>query len=99
AARGRDLREQVREIVGEARFLEIFLDAPLAVCEARTPDGLYRKAHDGRIATLPGVNVPYEKPEAPALTLPTAELPVEESVARILALLGGRGIFCLSERG
>ncbi|MFO7534661.1 MAG: sulfate adenylyltransferase subunit CysN [Kiritimatiellia bacterium] len=98
AAPGRDLREQVREIVGEARFLEIYLDAPLAVCEARTPDGLYRKAHDGRIATLPGVNVPYEKPEAPALTLPTAELPVEESVARILALLAARDLFPLRER-
>jgi bifunctional enzyme CysN/CysC len=94
-APGRDLRDQVRGIVGEERFVEVFLDAPLEVCEARDPGDVYRKARDGRIATLPGVNVPYEKPEAPTLTLPTAELPVEESVTRILALLAGRGIFPL----
>jgi bifunctional enzyme CysN/CysC len=97
-APARDLRDQVRGIVGEERFLEVFLDAPLEICEERDPGDVYRKARDGRIATLPGVNVPYEKPEAPALTLPTAEIPVGESVNRILALLAGRGVFPISER-
>jgi bifunctional enzyme CysN/CysC len=97
-APARDLRDQVRGIVGEERFLEVFLDAPLEICEARDPGDVYRKARDGRITTLPGVNVPYEKPEAPALTLPTAEIPVEESGNRILALLAGRGAFPLREK-
>jgi bifunctional enzyme CysN/CysC len=92
-APSRDLRDQVRTIVGEDRFLEVFLDAPLAVCEARDPGDVYKKARDGRIATLPGVNVPYEKPEAAALTLDTATLTVEDAVGRILALLGERGVF------
>jgi bifunctional enzyme CysN/CysC len=97
-APAQDLRDQVRGIVGEERFLEIFLDAPLEVCEARDPGDVYRKARDGRIATLPGVNIPYETPEAPTLTLPTAEIPVDESAARILSLLSERGVFAPPER-
>jgi adenylylsulfate kinase-like enzyme len=89
----RDLRRQVREIVGEERFLEVFLDAPIEVCEARDPGDVYRKARDGRIETLPGVNVPYEKPDAPDLVLPTAAITPEEAVERILALLRARAFF------
>jgi adenylylsulfate kinase len=85
--------------VGDERFLEVFLDAPLEACEARDPGDVYKKARDGRIATLPGVNVPYERPESPTLTLPTAEIPVGESVNRILALLGERGFFPLLRKG
>jgi bifunctional enzyme CysN/CysC len=98
-APSRDLRDQVRGIVGDERFLEVFLDAPLEACEARDPGDVYKKARDGRIATLPGVNVPYERPESPTLTLPTAEIPVGESVNRILALLGERGFFPLLRKG
>ena len=89
----RDLRRQVAEIVGESRFLELYLDAPLAICEARDPGDVYRKARDGQIATLPGVNLPYEPPESPALVLPTADLSPAESVDRILRLLADRGFF------
>jgi bifunctional enzyme CysN/CysC len=95
----RDLRRQVREIVGEERFLEVFLDAPVAVCEARDPGDVYRKARDGRIATLPGVNTPYEPPEAPDLVLPTAGITAAESVERLLALLKEKLIFPRPEEG
>ncbi len=89
----RDLRRQVREIVGEERFLEIFLDAPVAVCQARDPGDVYRKAREGLIATLPGVNTPYEAPESPALTVRTAKESAGESVERVLSLLMEKGYF------
>ena len=65
-------REAAREAIGAARFLEVFLDAPLAVCERRDPKGLYRRARAGEIAEFTGISAPYEPPEAPALTLDTA---------------------------
>ena len=95
----RDLRRQVREIVGPERFLEIFLDAPLAVCESRDPGDIYRKAREGKIERLPGVNGVYEKPEAPDLTLATAEITVDEAVTCILGLLRERGFFPQSGKG
>jgi len=89
----RNERRLAREIAGDIRFTEVHVDTPLAVCEARDPGDIYRKARDGRIATLPGVNLPYEPPESPALVLPTADLSPAESVDRILRLLADRGFF------
>jgi len=94
----RDLRRQVREIVGEERFLEVFLDAPVEVCEARDPGEVYRKAREGLIATLPGVTMPYEAPETPDLVVRTVELSAEESVQRLLELLKKKGFFPRPEK-
>jgi bifunctional enzyme CysN/CysC len=78
-------REIARQIVGPERFVEVYLDAPLGVCEGRDPKGLYRRARSGEIAEFTGVSAPYEPPQAPALTLATGAQPVADCVERLLA--------------
>ena len=78
-------REIARQIVGAERFVEVYLDAPLGVCEGRDPKGLYRRARSGEIAEFTGVSAPYEPPQAPALTLPTGAQTVAACVERLLA--------------
>jgi adenylylsulfate kinase-like enzyme len=56
-------REVARHIIGAARFVEVYLNAPLEVCEQRDPKGLYRGARKGEIAEFNGVSAPYEPPE------------------------------------
>ena len=63
----REDREQSRKIIGTERFAEVFLDAPLEVCEKRDAKGLYVKARAGLIPGFTGVNAPYEVPDAPAI--------------------------------
>jgi len=84
-------RQQAREIVGDG-FVEIFVDTPLDVCEQRDPKGLYKKARAGEIPQFTGITDPYEAPEKPELTLPSADLPVEASVDAIIAKLRDDGI-------
>ena len=69
----REDREGARKIIGSERFIEVFLDAPVSVCEKRDPKGLYEKARAGLITDFTGVNAPYEAPEAPAILLRTGE--------------------------
>ena len=78
-------RDMVRSLLPEGEFVEIFVDTPLDVCEQRDPKGLYKKARAGLIPNFTGINSPYEEPENPGLVLNTAELSLEECVARILA--------------
>lgn len=84
-------REAARAAAGAERFLEVFVDAPLEVCERRDPKRLYRRARAGEIEEFTGVSAPYEAPPAPALTLDTARLDAAECVARLVGLLDGRG--------
>ncbi|MCY1062936.1 adenylyl-sulfate kinase [Nannocystis sp. SCPEA4] len=65
----REDRARVRERLPPGGFLEVFVDAPLAVCESRDPKGLYRRARAGEIAGFSGIDAPYEPPEAPDLHL------------------------------
>ena len=67
-----------------AVFHEIHISAPLEVCEARDPKGLYRRARTGEITEFTGVTAPYETPESPELTIDTDTLTVEEGVAAVL---------------
>ncbi len=87
----REDRSSAREIVGDANFVEVFVDAPVEVCEARDPKGLYRRARSGEIAEFTGVSAPYEAPEAPQIHLKTASQSVEECVEEILRHLRGKG--------
>ena len=80
----RAIRAQARTIIGAEDFVEIFVDTPLALCEARDVKGLYGKARRGEIKNFTGIDAPYEAPERPALTLPTEHQTVEESAARAL---------------
>ncbi len=85
-------RERARAIVtaGGCAFIEIFVDAPLAVCEQRDPNGLYRRARAGGVSQMTGIDAPYEAPEAPEIHVRTAEQSVEECVAQILKVVLAR---------
>jgi bifunctional enzyme CysN/CysC len=82
-------RSRAREIAleGNAEFIEVFVDAPLEVCEARDPKNLYRKARAGQIREFTGIDAPYEAPEDPEIVVHTDRESVDESVALILEQL------------
>ena len=79
-------RDQVRALHPEGRFVEVFVDTPLEVCEQRDVKGLYQKARAGEIAEFSGVSAPYEAPTNPELRIDTSK-PLAECVAEILARL------------
>jgi len=85
-------RQIVRDLVDEGDFIEIFCKADLAVCEARDPKGLYKKARAGEIPEFTGISSPYEEPENPELVLDTGTLGISECVDRIIRLLEERKI-------
>ena len=82
-------RDACRKLHEEAglTFLEVFVDAPLSVCEQRDPKGMYKKARAGVIKGFTGIDDPYEQPLKPELTLTTHELSVDECVQQCLDLL------------
>jgi adenylyl-sulfate kinase len=80
-------RERARAVVPAEKFLEVYLNAPLAVCEQRDRKGLYVKARAGLISDFTGISAPYEAPLRPELELRTDQLSVAESVAAILSQL------------
>jgi bifunctional enzyme CysN/CysC len=73
-------------------FMEIFMDAPLELCEQRDPKGLYARARSGELAGLTGVGAPYEAPAEPDLVLGSHEETVEQEVERVMELLAGKGL-------
>jgi adenylyl-sulfate kinase len=78
-------RAMARDIIGPERFIEVYLDASLAVCEGRDPKGLYRKARTGEIHEFTGVSSPYQPPENPDLTINTANASVQDAMQMVLA--------------
>jgi bifunctional enzyme CysN/CysC len=76
-------------------FLEIFVDAPLELCEQRDPKGLYARARSGELAGLTGVGAPYEAPAEPDLVLGSFQETVEQEVERVMELLAARGLIPL----
>jgi bifunctional enzyme CysN/CysC len=76
----------------ELPFMEVFVDAPLEVCEQRDPKGLYARARAGELEGMTGVGAPYEPPSDPALTLGSSGETVEQEVERVLELLRERGL-------
>jgi adenylyl-sulfate kinase len=82
-------RKLVRVMAGK-RFVEVYVNAPLAVCEARDPKGLYAKARANLIKDFTGVSAPYEAPLKPELELRTDRLSVKEAVERSLGYLKKR---------
>jgi adenylylsulfate kinase len=78
-----EIRSFAREIVGPEDFIEIYINAPIEVCEARDVKGLYQKARAGEITGFTGIDSPYEAPENPALEIKTDQLSMEESVQKI----------------
>ncbi|MAQ94206.1 MAG: bifunctional sulfate adenylyltransferase subunit 1/adenylylsulfate kinase [Rhodothermaceae bacterium] len=89
-------RDRVRALVPEGRFIEIHVDVDVATAQERDPKGIYAKAQAGEITNLTGIDAPYEAPEAPELTLKTADQSVQDAVEAVLAALAEAGIV---ERG
>jgi bifunctional enzyme CysN/CysC len=75
----------------EGEFVEIFVDTPLAVAEARDPKGLYARARAGQIRNFTGVDSPYEAPAAPDLHLRTVEADADTLAEQVIAWLEEHG--------
>jgi sulfate adenylyltransferase len=87
----RAARNRCRTMVGPDRFIEVFVDTPIEVCEQRDIKGLYAKARRGEVKGFTGVDDPYEAPHNPELVLDTVRQGVEENARRILGHLVERG--------
>jgi adenylylsulfate kinase len=84
-------RDAARALFAAGDFVEVFVEASLATCEARDPKGLYKKARAGEIPEFTGISAPYEPPERPELVLDTAALTAPASVAALLRHLEAQG--------
>lgn len=80
-------RDRVKGLVGADRFIEVFVDCPLEICEQRDVKGLYRKAREGKIRNFTGINSPFESPENPAIILKTAEENPTDSLQKLLEIV------------
>lgn len=75
-----DIREMAKNIIGREDFIEVFVDAPLDVCEKRDVKGLYEKARKGEIKNFTGIDAPFDNPYDADIVLPTDKLSIRESV-------------------
>lgn len=87
----RSTRNDVRNMVGQDHYLEVFVDTPLEVCEARDTKGLYARARRGEIKGFTGIDDPYEAPENPEIVLNTVDAAPKANAERIVELLSDRG--------
>lgn len=85
-------RERARAMVKEGDFIEVYVKAPIEVCQQRDPKGLYKKAIAGEIKEFTGISAPYEEPDNPELVIETDKLSVDEAVEKILDYLKKRKI-------
>lgn len=81
------IRNLARQIVGDADFCEVYINAPLEVCEQRDVKGLYKKARAGQIKDFTGIDAPFEPPVSPDIEIHTDQLSVEEAVDAICKVL------------
>ena len=80
-------RAQVKEIIGSENYIEVFVDAPLEICEQRDVKGLYKKARAGEVKNFTGIDSPYESPDSPDITIPTGTLSVDKSIERLMEII------------
>jgi len=80
-------RRLARDLIGDGEFMEVFVDAPLEVCEGRDVKGLYAKARAGKIANFTGIGSPYEPPESPEIHLHSDRESAADSATRVVKLL------------
>lgn len=83
-------RDAVRAQLPEGEFIEVFMDTPLEVCEARDPKGLYKKARAGQLKGFTGIDDPYEAPEKPELTLDGGKKSIDVLADEVIAYLKSR---------
>jgi len=86
-------RDAARRLLPPGRFIEIYVDCPLQVCEQRDPKGLYKKARAGQIKGFTGIDDPYEPPAEPELVLRSAEKDPETLANEVIAYLESIGAF------
>lgn len=85
-------RDRIRKNLESGEFIEVFVDAPIEVCEARDPKGLYKKARAGEIKGFTGIDDPYEPPVSPELVLDAAEKSAEALADEVIDCLKQKGI-------
>ncbi len=88
----REARQEARTLVGDGRFVEVYVDCPLEVCRSRDPKGLYGQALQGRLSQFTGISSAYEPPDHPDIHLHTNTATVHQELDQILAYLQGRGL-------
>ncbi len=81
-----------RALLQSGEFIEVFVDTPLAVAEARDVKGLYAKARRGQLPNFTGIDSPYEQPQQPDIVLDTTRLSAEEASDLVIAKLREQGI-------
>lgn len=89
-------RERVKDIVGKDNYIEVFVDAPLEVCEQRDVKGLYKRARAGEVKNFTGIDSPYEIPDNPDITILSAEWTIEESIEKLIHAIQPRIQFTAS---
>lgn len=87
----REDRDQVREIMGDGEFIEVFVKASLETCEGRDPKGLYKKARAGEIKGFTGIDAPYEEPEKAELVLDSDGKGIDDLADEVVAFLESKG--------
>jgi len=84
-------RDSARQIIGPERFIEVFVDTPIACCEQRDPKGLYKKARAGELKGFTGIDDPYEPPLKPEVVLNADQVSPQEATIKLIELLESRG--------
>ena len=84
-------RDKAREVLEDGRFIEVFVDCPLEVCENRDPKGLYKKARAGEIKGFTGIDAPYEAPEKAEIVINTNDLDLAASTQKVIDYLSDKG--------
>ena len=88
----RSERALARSLVGEGEFIEVHVDTPLDVAEARDVKGLYKKARRGELSNFTGIDSPYEAPESPEIRIDTTKLTSDEAADQVIAMLRAKGM-------
>jgi adenylylsulfate kinase len=83
----RKIRQMAREIIGSDNFVEVYVNAPIEVCEQRDTKGLYKRARRGEIKNFTGIDSPFEPPENPDIELQTHIESIEESIEKALRVI------------
>ncbi|NUU35669.1 adenylyl-sulfate kinase [Pseudomonas sp. C2B4] len=83
-------RGMARELIGVENFFEVYVKTPLAVCEQRDPKGLYKKARNGALQNMTGIDSPYESPEAPNATIDSSISSPEKIADFLIAAIESR---------
>ena len=88
----RATRNECRLMIGSSRFIEIFVDTPLEICESRDPKGMYARAREGQLKDFTGIDDPYEPPTSAEMVMDTVHFSAEENARQVLTYCLERGI-------